>query len=123
MDEDSGVTMDDEEAVRKKNDQFVVDLTKWADEDTDAVLELIERMAGKSYVGKKEQMLIRKFLSNHVDLVAVLTASLSNQRALVNQLQETRDLLKRSNEANEEIIRLMMKFLPPDIRDGMDKIK
>ena len=123
MVEDSGVTMDDEEAVRKKNDQFVVDLTKWADEDTDAVLELIERMAGKSYVGKKEQMLIRKFLSNHVDLVAVLTASLSNQRALVNQLQETRDLLKRSNEANEEIIRLMMKFLPPDIRDGMDKIK
>jgi len=123
MVEDSGVIMPNEEEMHKNVDEFVVKLTMWADEDLDAILDLMERMTGKQYVGRKEQKAVCQFLATHIDLLAAVVLSLNKQCELVQALHENIHLLRRTNAANETIIREMKKFLPPDIRDGLDKIK
>ena len=123
MDEDSGVMVVTPEEVHKSVDEFVVKLTKYADEDLDAMLDLMDRMTGKSYVGKREQKAVREFLASHIDLLAAVVLSLNKQREVVRAMQEGIDMLTRVNTANETIIKEMKKFLPPDIRDGLDNIK
>jgi len=111
------------EDVHKKVDEFVAELTEWANDDSGAVLELIERLSGKPYVTKAERELFGKFLYNHINMLAVLTATLNSQRRLAKDLIDTKQYMERTQAANEKLIALMKKFLPPDIRDGMDKIK
>jgi len=107
----------------KNIDEFIANLDKWANEDTDVILELMERMTGRPYVGKKEQDTIRRFLSNHIDLLAAVTLSLNKQREMVHVMQETSRHTDRIIAANDRLIETMKKFLPPDILDAFEKIK